>query len=101
MARVWATWLRSKSILASGILSDALYRKGRERALACAQHGRRFLGEVDHRARLRSARPAVDHEVELVLEYFPDFKRIGERRGRAGKQQGRRQHRLAQLGQQG
>src|SRR5687767_5517923 len=101
MASVCATWLRSKSILASAILSDALYRKRCERAFSLAQHARRDAGEIDDGARLGPARAGIDDQVELVLQRVADLPGIGKRYRRARQQQRGGEHRLVKLGEQG
>lgn len=76
----------------------------RERArvpLAHADHLRHVPGEIHHRGRLRAAGPAVDDQIQLVLEPVPDEFRVGQGRVLTGEDQGRRHHGRPQFLEQG
>src|SRR5207302_3937165 len=88
------------SIFSAPILSDGLDGERLERAFSLAQNARRVASQIDHRARLDTARSRIDHQVELALEPLADLARLRERPRLARQRQGGRKHRLVQFGEQ-
>src|ERR1700733_1914574 len=69
-------------------------------ACAAADDLRLLLGEVDHRGRFGAAVAGVDHRVQGVLELLGDLPSVGHGLVLIGQQQGARDERLTELGEQ-